>query len=229
MRIFVAYGYNPRDQWIKTMVCPIIEAFGAEVVTGEATYAGPSISEVVRSRIRQSDGVIGFLTKRHPENPASTETHYWVLQELAAAYEVGRRVVEVRESGIDTQPGMLGALQRIEYNESERDKCLVEIVKAVGSWYQQPTVRLQLLPEGLANDDIRPLLNTQGLTCSYIIRNGNYEEGPYQATITPIKGGLFIDAPSFPGKSLIRISIKYGNQVWNSDYESLDSYGVYLR
>ena len=29
MNIFLAYGYNPRDQWVREMVKPIVEAFGA--------------------------------------------------------------------------------------------------------------------------------------------------------------------------------------------------------
>jgi hypothetical protein len=38
MRIFVGFGYNERDRWIRDMVFPLIPAFGDEVVTGEEAY-----------------------------------------------------------------------------------------------------------------------------------------------------------------------------------------------
>ncbi len=31
MKIFLAYGYNSRDEWISEMVVPLIEAFGSVV------------------------------------------------------------------------------------------------------------------------------------------------------------------------------------------------------
>lgn len=34
MRIFVAYGYNPRDNWIEPVTTPLIQAFGSEPVDG---------------------------------------------------------------------------------------------------------------------------------------------------------------------------------------------------
>jgi hypothetical protein len=68
MKIFLAYGYNPRDQWIKDMVFPIIQSFGSEVVTGEETYEGPNIPENVLAKIRRSDALIGFTTKRAPQD-----------------------------------------------------------------------------------------------------------------------------------------------------------------
>jgi hypothetical protein len=229
MKIFVAYGYNQRDQWIRDMVFPIIRAFGSDVITGEETYNGPNIPDNVMAKIRRSDALIGFTTRRTSQDNTVWQTHQWVVMELAAAFALKRPLVEVREQGVDSQGGLIQGLQRIDYNEQERDKCLVEIVKAVGNWHQTDMVKIQLLPEGWANNDLRPLLDDQGLSCKYIVRIGNYEDGPFDAQIKPIKGGLFIDTPSVPRDALIRISIRYGNQVWSSDYESIDSYGIHLK
>ena len=65
MKIFVAYDYNEREKWIKEMVIPIIEAFGAEVEIGEATYDG-SIPESVKNKIRQAlpDNIVGLTLSR---------------------------------------------------------------------------------------------------------------------------------------------------------------------
>lgn len=229
MHIFVAYGYNPRDQWIKEMVEPIIEAFGSTPVNGEETYDGPNIPDNVLTKIRRSDALIGFTTRRTTQNNVIWQTHQWVVMEIAAALALKKRVVEVREAGVDPQGGLAQNLQRIEYTEGARDACLVEIVRAIGTWHQTENVKIQLLPDGLANNDLRPLLRDPGLSCKYLVRMGNFEDGPFNAEIKPIKGGLFIDAPSVPKNALIQISITYGNRVWSSDYESTDAYGIHLR
>lgn len=49
MRIFVGFGFNKRDAWIKQLVFPLIEAFDAEAVSGEELQ-GQSITEGVRQR-----------------------------------------------------------------------------------------------------------------------------------------------------------------------------------
>ncbi|SRR6266446_8544840 len=228
MNVFVAYGYNQRDEWISEMVVPLVRAFGSDVVTGEETYDAPNIPASVLAKIHRSDALIGFTTRRATQDNVIWQTHQWVVMELAAAFALNKRVVEVREVGVDPQGGLTQGLQRISYDANARDKCLVEIVKAMGVWHQADTVKIQLLPEGVANNDLRPLLD-QGLSCKYIIKTGNFEDGPFDAKIQRIKGGLFIDTPSVPKDGLIQISIRFGNKVWSSDYESIDSYGIHLR
>ena len=66
MRIFVAYGYNDRDKWIEKMVFPVIEAFGAEVETGEligmiSSFAAPPVS------ITQKIQMAYRMTEEKPE------------------------------------------------------------------------------------------------------------------------------------------------------------------
>ena len=228
MKIFVAYGYNPRDQWVKDMVFPIIEAFGIQVVTGDATYEG-SVPDNVRASIASSDALIGFTTRRDPQNDMVWSTHQWVVSELSSAVTLGRRVVEVREEGVDPQGGLHQDLHRINYDEQARDKCLVEIVKAVGSWHRTGPLRMRLLPKELV-EVLRPLKDKAGLSCEYTVRVGNYDYPSEQTDILGITGGLFIDTTNVPREpiTLIRIHIAYGDQAWSSDYEPIDSYSVVL-
>ena len=227
MKIFVGYGYNDRDKWIEKMVFPIIKAFGSEVESGETIYDG-AIPDGVRNKIRRSDALIGFTTRRTTQDNAVWQTHRWVIEEIAAAAMLGKRVVEVRETNVEQQGGLTQDNQRIEYDENARDKCLVEIVKACGVWHNTDMVKIQLLPEGTANNDLRPLLE-QGLSCQYVIKIGNYEEPPVTANIERIKGGLFINVQQLEPDALIRINLRHGSRIWSSDYESLTSYGIHLR
>ncbi len=227
MKIFVAYGYNERDKWIEELVFPILRAFGVDCETGEETYNG-SISEIVKRKIQVCDALIAFTTKREPQNTESVTTHQWVKDELAIAVAHDKKIVEVREIGVDSQGGITSGYKKIKYDEKARDKCLVEIVKAVGDWKKNNLVRVQLLPEGIHND-LRPLLNDQGLSCHFVIRTGSFNTEEKQAKIERITGGLFVYVPQLDSDSFIQISIRYGSQEWCSDYESLNSFGIHLR
>ncbi len=146
MRIFVAYGFNDRDRWIPELVIPILKSLGAEVVTGEQ-LEGQVITAGVRARINESDALIGFLTRRGEADAEGVyRTHDWVKQELGAA--VGRDlpyVLEVRETRIDAQGGMLADRQYVTYDESQRDRFLVRLVEVISSWSRGVNVNLRVL------------------------------------------------------------------------------------
>jgi hypothetical protein len=100
MRLFIGYGYNPRDKWIEELVFPLADAMDCQVVHGKVTY-GDSLAPEVRSLLLGCDAMIGFLTRREQVGDVWS-THRWVIEELASAF--GKiSVVEVREEGVDPQ------------------------------------------------------------------------------------------------------------------------------
>jgi hypothetical protein len=228
MKIFVGYGYNERDKWIKDFVFPIIQAFNDEVITGEELQ-GEQITDAVRQKIRQSDALFGFVTRRgEPIMDGKWLTHRWVTDEIAVALADNKPVVEVREEGVDDQGGIIGDRQRIIYRENERDKCLVELVKSIGKWHRGSTIRLKLLPEEYVRE-LFPLHRKQDLKCSYKLLLDGEESDSKPMIIRPITGGLFAEAKDVPAKALIQIHIEYQGKMWYSSFESTDSLGIYLR
>lgn len=227
MKVFVGYGFHARDKWVEKLVFPLIEAFGSEVESGRAVYGG-SISAIIKERIRDSDALMGFTTKRDTRSRADGITHRWVTDELAAASMDGKKIVEIREVGVTRQGGITCENQRIVYSEKARELCLVEIVKMLGDWHRDEFVQIQLLPEPVANGDLRPLLD-RGLTCEYVIKRGNREVRPCPVVIDRIKGGLFITIPKPDRNALVKIDLRHDIRRWSSDYESVNSYGIHLR
>jgi hypothetical protein len=227
MRIFIAFGYNDRDKWIREMVFPLISAFGDEVETGEVIY-GNALTEGVKQQLRDSQAIIAFLTRRADSQGALTaSTHWWVLQELAIADTHGLLVLPVREEGLEPQQGIGVNYQWIDYKPAQRDLCIVEIVKALGKWHSATSVRLQLLPDECAAQ-LRPMLRKPDLRVRYqLLING--EEGNLTDTkVVPIKGGLFVDLRNVPRDALLRLHVGCQGQSWTSDYESMDSVGIKL-
>jgi len=228
MKIFVAYGYNERDKWIPDLVFPIIKAFSDEVITGEELQ-GEQITDAVIREIKQSDALLAFVTRRQKIDETHWTTHRWVTDEISHALAYNLLVAEIREAGVDEQGGISGDRQRITYNESERDKCLVEIVKTLGKWHSSDTVKLKLLPDE-SIQLIRPLLRNPSLRCTYKILDSNGEiSTEIPATILPITGGLFIHARNIPRMSLIQIRVECADKSWTSNFENIDSSGIHLQ
>jgi hypothetical protein len=94
MRIFVGYGYNQRDKWIEELVFPVIEAFGDDVVDGKEVY-GQALPDAIRGRIRQSDVLIAFTTRRDQISDQRWTTHHCVRDELSQALASNIPFVEV--------------------------------------------------------------------------------------------------------------------------------------
>ena len=227
MKIFVGFGYNPRDSWVRELVFPIIEAFGDRVISGEEVY-GEQITDAVRERIRTSHALIGFTTRRDPIDGGKWTTHRWVTDEISHGLASNVRVVEVREVGVDDQGGIVGDRQRISYDETQRDRLVVELVKVIAYWHREHTsVRLQLLPQTYANE-IGSIYRRDGFSCKYRLMTDEEESGPFPGLVRPYKGGLFMEATNIPRDALVQVELSYQGTTWISAFESTDAIGVTL-
>lgn len=229
MKIFLAYGYNDRDRWINDLVAPIIEAFGAEVVDGKEMY-GETLSEGVRKNIQSCDGLIAFLTRRDP-GPTNNRwtTHRWVTDELACALTSTSKihVLEVRETEIDDQGGMAGGRQYIVYDEKDRDRCLVDLVRAIGAWCRM--VKVKLLPEDFVNE-VRPVIKDPRVKCSYRYLDGSRTSAPVDVQMLPVARSLVIEVNNVPyGQPLIQVEVTAPGKLWTSDFEPVGLLSVHLQ
>jgi hypothetical protein len=232
VRIFVGYGYNDRDSWIKELVFPLVEAFGCEVVHGEI-IVGDSLSAGVRNKLLSCDALLGFLTRRSPGNNGAWRSHRWVVEELAAALTGQIPTVEIRETNVDPQDGMLGDQQRINYDEAHRDLCLVQIAQVISvlrsDFQKHKSFKYVRLggPEQFVTE-ARKLAAKSGLKCQYRVRR-NTVEIPYQPVdILRVSGGLYIYLQGVTDSDLVQINVSYGAQTWNSDFEPVDAITIQL-
>lgn len=225
MKIFVGYGYQNRDQWVEDLVFPIIEAFGSEAISGKEVY-GEIISEAVRKKIQECDALVAFLTRRD-QLREGWNTHRWVSDELAIAITHDLQVLEIKEIGVTDQGGIAEDRQRIEFDEKNRDQCLVEFVKAMGQWHRSGPAELQLIPQKFV-DVIRPLLKRPGFRCTYNLIVGNNEIEGKEANIKPITGGLFMKLQDVPRGALVQVHVEAQGKSWTSDFEPIKLLRVHL-
>jgi hypothetical protein len=227
MRIFVGYGYNDRDKWIEERVFPLLEALDCQPVHAKNVF-GDSLSPKVKETLLACDAMIGFTTRREPMGDERWSTHRWVIEELASAFRL-MPVVEIREKGVDTQAGMLGGNQRIEFSEDAKDKCLVELALAINQIRKDATWKTLKLGPGEFVQAIRNVQGKPGFRCKYRTRRRNQESVYAEVQPKRIAGGLYVIVPGLRDDDLIEVVVEASGQVWRSDYEPIDAVTITLQ
>lgn len=228
MNIFIGFGYNSNDQWIKDLVFPLVQSFDATVVTGEDLH-GEIISQEVANRIKRADGILAFLTPREAMMSGRFTTHQWVRDELITAIENKIPAVEIREVSVDSQGGIAGDRQRIEFSINDKAKLLVTLAKKLSEWRRAlRSKRLFLLPRDIVQD-ARPFINREDLKCTYQFMTGNIQSEVYKARPFKFGQGLCIDIYHVPSdESLVQITLTGPQFEWSSDYESVQLLSINL-
>ncbi|MCL6257474.1 hypothetical protein M3O96_00120 [Aquiflexum sp. TKW24L] len=229
MNIFIGFGYNEKDKWIKELVFPLVKSFDGDVNTGEDVY-GNIISSAVIDKIKKSDGVLCFLTPRDEMASGKFISHKWVYDELSTAIANNIPAVEIREQTIDNQGGIGGDRQRIEFSLDDKANLLVELAKLLSGWRRNLKARrLFLLPRDIVQD-ARPFINTEELTCTYQFMTGSKESETHKAKPFRFGQGLCLDIFNVPSEdSLVMVSVKGPQFEWSSDYESVQLLSINLQ
>lgn len=227
MKIFVGYGYNPRDAWIEELLLPLIEALECQPVTGTIAADG-ALSAAVLQKVKSSDAVIGMLTRRDKKDNDEWTTHAWVIQELAAAAALQMRLIlEVREEGVPVQGGMQGDRQYVLFDESNKAECLVRIAQIIGSWKERRRHRVQLGPEEFVQQMLG-VVDDAIVDCKWLDDRATQEE-EFQGVLRGIKGGVFLLTDRLPATALIKVRVRAGAHTWVSAYEALEPVKIDLR
>lgn len=221
MRVFIGYGYNDRDLWIERDVFPILAAMNLEIVHGKDMH-GEVLQEAVKERIESSDGLIGFSTLRQGQKRAAFGSHIWVRDEMAHALALKKRVVEVREIGVNIGEGLTGDRQRIALDPKDRLRCIAELIRVVSAWSMR---RLLLVPK---DADIERRINRaivrNELAIAYRCRTGNTISKQREGRIERVNKGLYLNAIGLPDNSLVEIegSTKTEGVLFNTGWASAD-------
>lgn len=226
MRIFVGFGFNPRDRWIKELVFPLISAFGDDVDTGEEVF-GSVITEEVKERIRLADAVIGFATRRDQKADGSWTTHRWVTDELSHAIALDKHVVEVRENGVESQAGIGSGRQFLTFDHEQRERCLVGLVRVLWNLHKRQRIWLQLQPAECVKK-ILPLHKNASLNSGYRLLLNDTESPLFPAKLRAIESQLYMQMQDAPLDALVQVEIQYQDKTWISSYDRLNRVSVIL-
>ena len=228
MKIFIAFGYNPNDAWIRELVFPLARAFDAEVITGEDLH-GKVITNEINERIAECDAFLGFLTRRTPDTATTYSTHPWVRDELVLA--MGKKIpaVEVREKMVTPSGGFPGDRQFLEFDIDNKAALLVDLARLLSKWRLNLTPRrFTLYPLDMIMD-VKPHIKSDKLECTYQFRRGNKESIVYSARPFRSGQGLCVDICNIPSEdAMVQVTVKGPQFEWNSNYESVELVSINL-
>jgi hypothetical protein len=213
MRVFVAYGYQPHELWVRALVLPMLSDLGVHTIDGQEIL-GKLIDVALRESIGTADALIGFLQKRTQNPDGSWAPSDYVRQEIEIANGRGLGVIQVVETGVSPPGGMLGGLQRLAYDEATRDQFLVRLTHHVREWIQGE-VYLRLTPPALVRDIEKDDLRAPG-PCEYEIMHDGKVERKGQAPILPLGGGMYVKLLGFRPGTYANLKILANRRRWST-------------
>ena len=226
MRVFVGFGYNERDKWIKAHVFPILECMGFLVVTGEDMH-GEALEPEVKRRIEQPDAVVGFLTIRDDQNNGDFNSHLWVQNELLWGKAKEKPIVPIKEEKVKVPDAMLGNIQYIPLRQDDRLACISELARALG---RRNMRRIRLEPE---EDALRKEINKwrmdQNFTIRYRTQDGvNGLESDFKpGRLEVFDQGFYLNVIDVPHRAYLDVEgVLNGQIVFSSGWTSADAVSI---
>ena len=128
---FVGHSFLPGDAEVAASVIRLLRALGLHVLTGEKPRAD-SVSKKVRRRIEACDGFVGVFTRR--DRIADREewtTSAWIIDEKAYAFAKDKKLLLLKERGVENIGGLQGDYEYLEFDRSQLGDLLVRIVEVV--------------------------------------------------------------------------------------------------
>ena len=218
MKVFISYGYTPRDQWIEEVIVPTLKAIGCECVTGK-NLAGQGITPAIQKLISSSDSLISFVTKRES---SKLQTSPSVLQELAFALNHGMSTIAVLEEDLDENVlGLASDHHYLHLRTDKKEECVRDLVEVVAVWLRKRPLELKLLPEPLYRELI-PFLNRKEVICQYRTFHKTEESQEQPCKLVAVKGALMVCIQDIDPDHLFQIKLQAGGKTWLSCYESAD-------
>jgi hypothetical protein len=225
MRVFVGFGYNARDHWIETQVFPILKSLGFTVVDGKGLH-GQELQEGVKSRIDQSDAIIGFFTIRDGQGDADFNSHLWVRDETVYAAAKSKLILPVLEQGVRVPRGLLGDRQHIPLRPDDRLACVVELVEALD---QHQIRRLKLVPgDDVLGRKLHQWRRAPSFRIRYRTRDDQGIESPHRdGRLELVEQGFYLNVADLSHRALVEVEGLLGDEVqFSSGWVSADAIQV---
>ncbi|MGD9367640.1 MAG: hypothetical protein PVH87_18210 [Desulfobacteraceae bacterium] len=225
MKIFVGFGYNDRDEWIEEQVFPILIGMGFNVVDGKDMH-GSTLQSGVKTRIQQSDAVVGFFTIREDQGDADFTSHIWVRDEVVHAEALKKPIIPIREEGVHLPAGLLGDIQYISLDQKNRLACVVELVKALG---RRNIRRLKLDPD---DDELRRKIMIWQRSADFNIRYQTQDEAGIESDykdgrLEVVDQGFYLNVSDVPKRAYVNVEGCLNQQIqFGSGWVSADAVQV---
>jgi hypothetical protein len=129
--VFVGHSFAKEDDPVNTLILRFLVAFGWEVVTGEKASAN-TVSAKVRTRIDSCDAFVGIFTRRDKiARKSEWLPSPWVLDEKAFALAKNKKLILLRETGVQSIGGLQGDYEYLEFDRENMGEVLVRLLETL--------------------------------------------------------------------------------------------------
>ncbi len=131
--VFIGQSFSTDDADVNSAIGRLVEAWGFTVTTGEKPKAD-TVSKKVRDRIEAASLFLGIFTRRERlSGRREWTTSPWVIDEKAYALAKGKRLILVRESGVQSIGGIQGDYEYIEFVREDLVDLLIKLLQTLRS------------------------------------------------------------------------------------------------
>ncbi len=117
-------------------VIDFFKAFLAEcsvkTISGEEATVG-SVSQKVKDRIALAELFVGILTRLEEKATGVWSTSEWVLQERTHAAALGKKIILLKEKGVELQGGLHGDHEYIEFDREKMHRATIKLMQMIWS------------------------------------------------------------------------------------------------
>ena len=212
-KIFLSFSFRDADRELVGMVDQLVMSHQLTRETGRR-LEGQDLTDAIREKINQADGLIALLTRRDLRDDGKWTTHDWVRDELNFARQAKMPAIALLEDGV-VMSGAFGEHERIHFSRDKLPDALLALSETLGLWKRRAgrLVKVSIV----ASDLVRNGRFLGGLmTVEYRFIVGG-ELKPWQS-VTPILevGGPVVYLPGAQDGFMIQLQVKDGPDQWIS-------------
>lgn len=210
-KCFLSYSFgSERDRRLVRHADRLIESHDIRTVDGEY-LAGQPLTDEIRHRIGECDGLVAILTRRDGEEQTE-EFSLWVQNELVIARALERPAIALIEQELDVG-GAFADREHVVLDPGDPGPAFVKLSQTLGQWRRRSGrwVKVNLQPSDLARQ-----LGRDGGICEYrLSRMPTGEEGDWsRARVKEEIGGTFAYLSGVFDDHLIELRARSAGQEW---------------
>jgi hypothetical protein len=126
---FIGQSFDPGDKRVNQCIYDALESLSIKVVTGKKPRAN-RISEKVKRLIEQQSIFVGVFTRRDKIiRKSEWTTSAWVIDEKAYALGRQKRLILLKEQGVDSIGGIQGDYEYVEFSRDSLERLAISLIQ----------------------------------------------------------------------------------------------------
>jgi tetratricopeptide (TPR) repeat protein len=168
---FVGHSFLTEDREVIEFFKSLLTEMAIRPTSGERAEA-KLVSQKVKDRIAAAEMFVGILTRREQieQNPELWRTSDWLIEEKTHAAALGKKVIVLKERGVEYKGGLLGDEEYVEFDRAQLHEAGIRLIQMIWSLNPgkmtfgksgPPQLSVDILEAAVAAQPREPMLRVQ--------------------------------------------------------------------